>query len=499
MTIDDNIENIHRLASLQGYEQEGSSYASIHQVFVAHVETLTKKKSKPPQSSSPELVLVDTIRSKGMNTISRAFYAAATGKGTKTNALLHFQDTAHKINAAIVTCGGLCPGLNNVIREVTKTLYNQYHAHQVWGVTGGWHGFWNDDYPPILLTNQSVEHVHHQGGSFLRTSRGGLNVQKTVEFLKQYDISHLYIVGGDGTHRAAYQIHEHCRNLALDVAVVGIPKTIDNDIDYLDRSFGFLTAVEAAQASIRTALIEAKCTVPNGIGVIKLMGREAGFLAAFAALGSGGDVDAVLVPEVPIILEGPQGILPFIHQRVQEKKYAVVVVAEGAGQELLERVQEREKGSGNKKLPPIAEFMRDQIQEYCTHQGLETRMKFVDPSYSVRSVPANAADSLYCTQLAQAAVHGAMMGYTGFSVGLVNNRVVYIPIPQLVASSPRFMNPCGEVWARVLAMTGQPSPSATGTGPTTATSTANESHEPNGATTTGGEPCFPTLPEPNVH
>ena len=186
---------------------------------------------------------------------------------------------------------------------------------------------------------------------------------------------------------------------------------------------------------------------------------DTGFLAAYAALGSGGDVDVVLIPEVPVVLEGPDGILPFLQRRVLEKGYAVVVVAEGAGQELLERVQEREAGSGNKKLPPIAEYVRDNIQNYFERQGLDCRMKFVDPSYSVRSVPANAADSLYCTQLGQAAVHGAMAGYTGFSVGRINSRIVYIPIPQLVASSPRYMNPEGDIWQQILATTGQPSPS----------------------------------------
>jgi 6-phosphofructokinase 1 len=238
-----------------------------------------------------------------------------------------------------------------------------------------------------LLTPESVEGVHHQGGSFLRSSRGGLDLQKVHRFITKYQISMLYILGGDGTHRGAYAVHEFCREHKLNVAVVGIPKTIDNDIDYIDRSFGFHTAVEAAQASIRTALVEAKCTVPNGIGVIKLMGREAGFLAAYAALGSGGDVDAVLVPEVPVVLHGQDGILPFLQRRVLEKGYAVCVVAEGAGQELLDSVTETELGSGNKKLPPIAEYVRDQIQAFFTDQGLECRMKYVDPSYNVRSIP----------------------------------------------------------------------------------------------------------------
>jgi 6-phosphofructokinase 1 len=320
----------------------------------------------------------------------------------------------------------------------------------------------------------------------------------TIQFLKQYNISQLYILGGDGTHRGAYQIHETCQSLGLNIiAVVGIPKTIDCDIDYVDRTFGFNTAVETAQAAIRTGLTEAKCTLPNGIAVIKLMGRSAGFLAAFSALGSGGDVDVVLVPEVPIALTGDNGILPFLQKRVQEKQYAVVVVAEGAGQELLTSSSETEAGSGNKKLLPIAEYIRDEIIAYFQEEvGEEVRMKYIDPSYLVRSVPANASDSLYCTQLAMQAVHGAMAGYTGFSVGLVNNQIVYIPIPQLVATSPRAMDPQGVIWERVLAMTGQPSPAVDDVEEQTKTST--ESAVPTREEPTSNDHGFPSLPEPAV-
>lgn len=204
----------------------------------------------------------------------------------------------------------------------------------------------------------------------------------------------------------------------------------------------------------RTAKTEASCTMPNGVCVVKIMGRSAGFLAATSALGSV-DVDAVLVPEVDIILDGPNGILPFIYRRTKQQKYAVVVVAEGAGEELLGVSTEKDKG-GNRKLPPIGEFIRDQIKDYFTSQGEESVVRYIDPSYTVRSVPANAADTIYCTDLAHNAVHGAMAGYTGFSVGLVNNQICYLPIPQLVASSPRGMDPNGTMWERVLEMTGQP-------------------------------------------
>jgi 6-phosphofructokinase 1 len=224
-----------------------------------------------------------------------------------------------------------------------------------------------------------------------------------------------------------FSIHEECVKRGLNIAVAGIPKTIDNDVDYIDRSFGFQSAVEAAQGGIRTGKTEAMCNAPNGIGIVKLMGRSAGFLAVYAALGSG-DVDLVLVPEVPIVLEGPDGILPFLRQRVKEQKYAVVVVAEGAGEELLGVSEELDAG-GNRARPKIGPFIIDAIASHFKK---------------------------YCMKLAQNAVHGAMAGLTGFSVGLVNKSVVYLPIPQLVATSPRSMDPYGTAWERVLAMTGQP-------------------------------------------
>jgi 6-phosphofructokinase 1 len=393
-----------------------------------------------------EVVLLDAVRKPGLPSVSRAFLRAGPRK------VLHFDP--QKVNAAIVTCGGLCPGLNNVIRELVHSLYYLYDANAVYGIMGGFNGFHDAQFEPVLLTNDMVANIHHDGGTILRSSRGGFEIDKILDFLKSKNINQLYIIGGDGTHRGAYAIHQACQENNLNVAVCGIPKTIDNDVDYIDRSFGFQSAVEAAQAGIRTAKTEAMCNVPNGIGLIKLMGRSAGFLSAFAALGSG-DVDLVLIPEVPIVLEGPDGILPFLRKRVKEQKYAVVVVAEGAGEELL-GVSDVLDAGGNRARPKIGEYISQVIQEHFASSGEVATVKYIDPSYTVRSVPANGADSLYCLTLAQNAVHGCMAGMTGFSVGQVNQRAVYLPIPLLVATSPRSMNPHGLTWQRILSMTGQP-------------------------------------------
>ena len=227
--------------------------------------------------------------------------------------------------------------------------------------------------PPIELTPSSVENIHHDGGTILGSSRGGFDIDKICDFIKSKKIKQLYVIGGDGTHRGAFKIHETCMERGLHVAVAGVPKTIDNDVDYLDRSFGFLSSVEAAQSAIRSAKVEASCNLPNGIGIVKLMGRSSGFIAAHASLGSG-DVDLCLIPEAPIVLEGPTGCLPHLWKRVKKKGYAVVVVAEGAGEELLGASTETD-ASGNKKLPQIGEYMKKVINEYFKEQGEDATVK----------------------------------------------------------------------------------------------------------------------------
>jgi len=272
------------------------------------------------------------------------------------------------VNAAIVTCGGLCPGLNNVIREITNTLFYLYAiGGKVYGVRGGYKGFYDPALPPLELTPSVVENIHHSGGTILGSSRGGFDFDKILNFLRQYNIKQLYVIGGDGTHRGAYAIHEGCMKVGLNVAVAGIPKTIDNDVDYIDRSFGFESAVEAAQNAIRVAKTEAYCNLPNGIGIVKLMGRSAGFIAVHATLSSG-DVDLCLVPEVPIVLEGSNGCLPHLYEVVKSKGFAVVVVAEGAGEELL-GVSAETDASGNKKLPAIGEYMKKVTEKFFETKG----------------------------------------------------------------------------------------------------------------------------------
>lgn len=397
-----------------------------------------------------DVILGDIRRNSSQEAVSRAYVRAGPRK------TLFFDPS--KVKAAIVTCGGLCPGLNNVIRDITLSLWNLYGVREIYGIRMGFAGFYNwtsmdQKEAPIMLTPRVVETIHHSGGTILGANRGGFDMEKILAFLTSHNVNQLYVIGGDGTHRGANKIADECFARRLPIAVAGVPKTIDNDVDLLDRSFGFNTAVEEAQRAIRSAKTEARC-VPNGIGIVKLMGRSAGFIAAHATLSSG-DVNLCLIPEVPIELFGQRSCLDHLERVLEEKGHAVVVVAEGAGEELLGTSSIVDAG-GNKKLPPIGEFMKHQILEHFKKKSKECTVKYIDPSYMIRSVPANAADSLYCMILAQNAVHGAMAGYTGFTVGLSANRVVYFPITAITQNSPRCMDAHGRTWERVLCLTRQP-------------------------------------------
>ncbi|CAM9846235.1 unnamed protein product [Ascophyllum nodosum] len=393
-----------------------------------------------------DCIIYEHVRDQNKPPTAKAFLRAGPrGK-------LHFNPTT--VRGAIVTCGGLCPGLNSVIHHLVTTLLLTYKADKVFGIRGGFAGFYTEANPPIDLTVRSVELLQHQPGSMLGSSRGGFDLEKIIKFVVDNKVNQLFIIGGDGTHRGANRIANECIERGLNISVSGIPKTIDNDLDLIDRSFGFITSVEAAQAAIQAATTEAKCNIPNGVGVVKLMGRSAGYIAAYSTLASGA-VDLCLIPEAPIVLYGANGCLPHIMKRVKDKGYAVVVVAEGAGEELLGTSTATDP-SGNKRLPAIGEFMKKIIEKAYAEKGEQCNVKYIDPSYMIRSVPANAFDQIYCMQLAQNAVHGSMAGYTAFSSGVINNRTVYIPIPELVENSPKNVNIYGRTWERVLTITRQP-------------------------------------------
>lgn len=362
-----------------------------------------------------------------------------------------------KVKAAVVTCGGLCPGLNNVIRGLVLSLY-RYGVRNVVGIRYGYMGFLSDfGIATKELTPENVSHIHREGGTFLGSSRGyGNRTSDIVDSLERMNINMLFTIGGDGTQKGALAISEECQRRGLKLSVVGIPKTIDNDLSFVRKSFGFETAVDKAIEAVYSASVEARGTL-NGIGLVKLMGRESGYIAAHTGLASS-ETDFVLVPEVPFNLEGEGGFLRSLEKKLEEKGHAVIVVAEGAGQSFLKEFEEKYRdvdASGNKKLGDIGIYMRDRIIEHFEKQGTKIGMKYIDPSYIIRSQPANSNDSLYCSRLASNAVHAAMSGKTSVLMGLIHNYYVHIPI-KMAVSRRNNINPNGSLWRGVLESTGQP-------------------------------------------
>ncbi|KAK3220038.1 hypothetical protein Dsin_014008 [Dipteronia sinensis] len=361
-----------------------------------------------------------------------------------------------EVYACIVTCGGLCPGLNTVIREIVCDLHYMYGVNKVLGIEGGYRGFYARN--TIPLTPKVVNDIHKRGGTILGTSRGGHDTSKIVDSIQDRGINQVYIIGGDGTQKGASVIFEEIRRRGLKVAVTGIPKTIDNDIPVIDKSFGFDTAVEEAQRAINAAHVESE-SFDNCIGVVKLMGRYSGFIAMYATLASR-DVDCCLIPESPFYLEGPGGLFEFIEKRLQEQGHMVIVIAEGAGQDLLTecmRTMDQQDASGNKLLQDVGLWISQKIKEhFAKRPKMPINLKYIDPTYMIRAIPSNASDNVYCTLLAHSAIHGAMAGYTGFTVGPVNGRHAYIPFHRVTERQNKVVI-TDRMWARLLSSTNQPS------------------------------------------
>ncbi len=360
------------------------------------------------------------------------------------------------LHAGIVTCGGLCPGLNNVVRGIVTELVEGYGVKEVWGFRYGYEGMVNrHGIAPMKLTTRVVEGIHHEGGTMLGSSRGSQDPKEMVDCLQSLGIGVLFVVGGDGTFRGAMGIVEEVKRRNANIAVVGVPKTIDNDIHFIDRSFGFETAFSAAVEVIRSASVEAR-GARNGIGLVKLMGRHSGFIACHAALAST-DVDAVLIPEFPLTLEGNGGLFEFAERRLAERAHMVIVVAEGAGQELFHDHDgaPTTDRSGNVRLNDIGVVLKDKLTAHFARRKVELTLKYMDPSYYIRSVPASPADSVFCWHLARNAVHAAMAGNTNMLIGRWHGRFVHVPMP-LATRYRRQVNPHGDLWASVVESTGQP-------------------------------------------
>jgi len=355
--------------------------------------------------------------------------------------------------AGIVTCGGLCPGLNNVIRSIFLELHYAYGVKKVLGFRGGYQGL--DPFKgkePLVLTPEFVNRIHKEGGTVLGTSRGPVDISIAVDNLIRRGVNMIFTVGGDGTQRGGNALFQEARKRNYPLAVVGIPKTIDNDVAFVARTFGYLTAVSEASKVLHNAHNEAH-SVENGIALVKLMGRHAGFVAAGATVASQ-DVNFALLPEVPFKLEGPNGFLTALKERILSRSHAVIVVAEGAGQDLFTVDELKKDDSGNVKSQDIGLFLRDRIEKYFKSENIPVVMRYIDPSYIVRSSAANSSDAILCDMFARNAVHAAMAGKTGLVIGYLHDRFIHVPI-ELLTSRKKSMDTDSYQWKAVHASTGQ--------------------------------------------
>lgn len=364
---------------------------------------------------------------------------------------------AAKTTAAIVTAGGLCPGINNVIRSVVLHAFHKYGVKRIIGFRYGFAGLDPaEGLAPMQLGPDEVRHIHNRGGTMLGTSRGGHDVGTMVDTLVRERVDILFIVGGDGTMKGALALTAEIAHRGLAIAIVGIPKTIDNDIEFVDKTFGFDTAVGMAKLAIDAAHTEA-ASARRGIGLVRLMGREAGFVAAHATLASR-DVNACLVPEVPFALGGPEGLLAFLEWRLEHRGHAVVVVGEGCGKQLAGGDDVRDP-SGNLKLSDasldIGRHLERAINKHFADRGLPCVLKYIDPSYMIRGVAAAATDAVFCDELARNAVHAGMAGKTAMMVGRSRGVFTHVPLG-LVTSERRRIDSDKSLWLAVTETTGQP-------------------------------------------
>jgi len=336
-----------------------------------------------------------------------------------------------EVRAAIVSCGGLCPGLNNIIVELVRTLWFGYGVRHISGIRFGYRGFYDPAFRPYIeLTPEVCQGAEKEGGSILGSSRGGFNLEKQVQAIDYNGFDQVYIIGGDGTHRGAMKIADEIKNRGLKTVVIGLPKTVDNDLPLIDYSFGFFTAVDRAVEAIRAASIESSC-YPYCVGLVKLMGRSAGFVAAHAALASG-VCDICILPEVPVDLES---IISQVRDSMVASGTCIMIVAEGASNHFLKGDIQDKDPSGNPVIPDVGQFLKKQLMTRIGSEYPGFTVKYIDPSYMIRSVKADSYDAYQSLVLAQNAVHGAMAGFTGFSSGIVNNKTVYIPFRIITAVS----------------------------------------------------------------
>lgn len=417
----------------------------------AEIDNPIGKQCTPKYTSDDDCISYDPYVSEFKKSIeTRKMPEAFETAGPRKK--IFFNPSRTKV--AIVTCGGLCPGLNAVVRGIVMESWHRYGCQNIVGVPYGYQGLGSCAKTEfVVLKPDLVKNIHDEGGTFLGSSRGVPPVSEMVDVLERFNINILFTLGGDGTMRGANEIWQEVKKRKLKIAIVGIPKTIDNDIMCVRRSFGFDSAVERAADAIYAANIEAEGAV-NGIGLVKLMGRDSGFIASTVTLATG-HVNFCLIPEVPFRFEGDNGLLQLLKKRLDARGHAVIVIAEGAGQEFFTTPKSEKDASGNVKFDDIGLLMKDKIVKYFKEIKMPMSLKYIDPSYIIRANPPNSADKLLCARYAQNAVHAAMSGKTGMLIGSWHGRLTHVPFTAVIGQKQK-VNPNGEMWFNVLESTGQP-------------------------------------------
>jgi 6-phosphofructokinase 1 len=390
------------------------------------------------------LYVTETSASNAPSPRGRSLAFNAAGLHKK----LHFNPENTTIG--IVSCGGLCPGLNDVIKGVVQQALDMYYCKRVIGFRYGYYGLTKEGKKHTMILDDAVcNNINLQGGTMLGTSRGPQDADEMVDTLLEFQVNILICIGGDGTQRGAYLVHQAITRRGLDIGVVGIPKTIDNDIAFIERTFGFDTAVSEACKALQAGMCEAKSHL-YGVGLVKLMGRHAGFIAAQATIASQ-SAHICLVPEHEISLDT---LYDLLERRFEKRTYVVVVVAEGFGQTMLEGDAATDP-SGNKKLGDIGVFLKDKITAWLKANKAkypESTLKYIDPSYMIRSCPASSNDAAFCVQLANVAVHEAMFGSTGCLIGYWANNFTTVPVP-LATKIGKRVDLQGMLWRSVREVT----------------------------------------------
>lgn len=319
----------------------------------------------------------------------------------------------------ILTGGGDCPGLNAVIRGIVESSPEEV---EVIGIMHGWQGLVDGDYTP--LTDDDVEGIHIIGGTILGTSRTNpFNTEeqrkKLEENIKKLELDAVIAIGGDDTLTVAAKL------ASLGYNVIGVPKTIDNDVSNTDYTFGYHTAVNVGADAIDRLHSTAKSH--NRIILVELMGRDAGWITLEAGLAAGAHL--ILIPEYPMTLDE---ILKYVNKRMKEKNYMVIAVAEGFKPVELENIigdKSEIDAFGHIRLGGIAHYLSEIINDKTEY---DTRSVVL--GHLLRGGTPTAFDRILGTRYGVYAMELVLNKDFGRMVALRGNSIVSIPIDYAIAT-----------------------------------------------------------------